>query len=181
MCSWWSQHLSRVGDRAEWCWLWGMYDSCQWISPAGLYHHKHRANSAFHPTCCCTATPRGQLVTNFSRRLLDFWRRFCLHRIRKQESWSWSTNITDGQTDKQTDGQTTCDSKTALCTIVYRAVKNYYYKCFTAPWTLYGTTRVSRYQIGKINLDLLEQEIVSGSGISWAICKSFAPCPISDR
>jgi len=25
---------------------------------------------------------------------------------------------------------------------------------------------------GKINLDLLEQEIVSGSGICWAICKS---------
>ena len=28
---------------------------------------------------------------------------------------------------------------------------------------------------GKTNLDLLEQEIVSGSGISWAVCKS-APC-----
>ena len=28
---------------------------------------------------------------------------------------------------------------------------------------------------GKTNLDLLEQEIVSGSGISWAICKSV-PC-----
>jgi len=25
---------------------------------------------------------------------------------------------------------------------------------------------------GKTNLDLLEQEIVSGSGISWSICKS---------
>ena len=39
------------------------------------------------------------------------------------------------------------------------------------------TTRVSRYQKGKTrkvkaNLDLLEQEIVSGSGICWAICKS---------
>jgi len=31
---------------------------------------------------------------------------------------------------------------------------------------------VSRHQKGKTNLDLLEQEIVSGSGISWAICKS---------
>jgi len=28
------------------------------------------------------------------------------------------------------------------------------------------------HQKGKINLDLLQQEIVSGSGISWAICKS---------
>jgi len=44
-----------------------------------------------------------------------------------------------------------------------------------------GTTRVSRYQKGKTrkvktNLDLLEQEILSGSGICWAICKS-APHP----
>ena len=44
-----------------------------------------------------------------------------------------------------------------------------------------GTTWVSRYQKGKTrkvktNLDLLEQEIVSGNGICWAICKS-APHP----
>jgi len=44
-------------------------------------------------------------------------------------------------------------------------------------WNLSGTTRVSRYQKGKTgkvktNLDLLEQEIVSVSGICWAICKS---------
>jgi len=31
---------------------------------------------------------------------------------------------------------------------------------------------VSQYQKGKINVDLPEQEIVSGSGISWAICTS---------
>jgi len=48
-------------------------------------------------------------------------------------------------------------------------------------WILSGTTRVSRHQKGKThnlegktNLDLLEQEIVSGSGISWAIC-TYAP------
>jgi len=35
---------------------------------------------------------------------------------------------------------------------------------------------VSQYQKSKTNLDLLEQEIVNGSGISWAICKS-APFP----
>jgi len=44
-----------------------------------------------------------------------------------------------------------------------------------------GTTRVSRYQKGKTrkaktNLDLPEQEIVSGSGMCWAICTS-APHP----
>jgi len=37
-----------------------------------------------------------------------------------------------------------------------------------APSTVSGTTRVSRYQKGKTKLDLLKQEIVSGSGISWA-------------
>ena len=46
-------------------------------------------------------------------------------------------------------------------------------------WNLSGTTRVSRYQKGKnqegkTNLDLVEQEIVSGSGICWAmqVCTS---------
>ena len=36
------------------------------------------------------------------------------------------------------------------------------------------------YQEGKTNLDLLEQEIVNGSGICWAICKS-APHPRQPR
>jgi len=52
----------------------------------------------------------------------------------------------------------------------------YYYKHFTALWILLRTTQVSWYQKIKTSLDLLVQEIVSGSGISWAICKS-APCP----
>jgi len=38
------------------------------------------------------------------------------------------------------------------------------------------TTQVIWYQKGKTNVDLVEQETMSGSGISWAICKS-APCP----
>jgi len=46
---------------------------------------------------------------------------------------------------------------------------------FTALWILSGPTRVSRHQKGKTNLDLLEQETVIGSGISWSIWKS-APC-----
>ena len=37
---------------------------------------------------------------------------------------------------------------------------------------LSGTSQVSQYQKPKISLDLLEQEAVSGNGISWAICKS---------
>jgi len=40
--------------------------------------------------------------------------------IRFQDSqpmWSWSTNVTD----RQTDGQTTCDRKTALCIVQKRS------------------------------------------------------------
>ena len=44
---------------------------------------------------------------------------------------------------------------------------------FNSP--LSGTTQVSRYQKGKPIWILLKQETVSGSGISWAVCKS-APC-----
>jgi len=42
---------------------------------------------------------------------------------------------------------------------------------FNALWILSGTTRVSRYQKGKstTNLDFLEQETVSGNGVSWVI------------
>ena len=36
---------------------------------------------------------------------------------------------------------------------------------FYASWTVSGTIRVSRHQEGKTNLDLLEQETVSGSDI----------------
>jgi len=48
-------------------------------------------------------------------------------------------------------------------------------------WNLSGTTRVSRHQKGKhqegkTNRELLEQKIVSGSGICWAICKSAPHC-----
>jgi len=50
-------------------------------------------------------------------------------------------------------------------------------------WILSRTTRVIRYQKGKsqegkTSLDLLEHEIVSGSGICGAICKS-APHPVT--
>jgi len=44
---------------------------------------------------------------------------------------------------------------------------------FNGPFS--GTTQVSRYQKVKPIWILLKQETVSGSGISWAVCKS-APC-----
>jgi len=45
-----------------------------------------------------------------------------------------------------------------------------------ALWIFSVTAHLSQYQKGKANLDLLEKEIVSGSGIIWAIWKS-APHP----
>ena len=49
-----------------------------------------------------------------------------------------------------------------------------HYRTHTHPFNspLSGTTWVSRYQKGKTNLDFSE---ASGSGISWAICKSASP------
>jgi len=77
-----------------------------------------------------------------------------------------------------TSTSTSTNKKAKLSSIFYYY---YNYNHFMTPWTLSGITRVSRYQKGKneegkTNLDLLEQEIVSDSGISWAICK-FAPRP----
>jgi len=49
----------------------------------------------------------------------------------------------------------------------------YYIQCkhpFNGP--LSGIIQVSWYQKVKLILILLKQETVSGSGISWAICKS---------
>ena len=45
-----------------------------------------------------------------------------------------------------------------------------------ACFTLSDVVVILMHQKGKTNLDLLEQEIVSDSGIRWAICKS-APRP----
>jgi len=44
-------------------------------------------------------------------------------------------------------------------------------------WILSGTTRLSQYQKGKTSLDLLEQQIVSGSCICSAICNAYSLQP----
>jgi len=55
-----------------------------------------------------------------------------------------------------------------MLTILYDFLFAFRSNCVTI---LYHAPK--RYnQEGKTNVDLLEQEIVSGSGISWAICKS---------
>jgi len=87
----------------------------------------------------------------------------------------------------------TGDIKSKVCTGTMEKWKNAYNSAYIHThthahttvllffWNMSGTTQVSRYQKGKTrkvktNLDLLEQELVSGSGICWAICKS-APQP----
>ena len=96
------------------------------------------------------------------------------------ECISWHSVITGEQQGHQflhTEPQLVFSTSFALFTSNdHSTLHNYYYNHFTAPWILSRTTQVSRYQKGKTNLDLLEQETVSGSGISWAICKS-APHP----
>ena len=49
---------------------------------------------------------------------------------------------------------------------------------FDGPFS--GTTRVSRYQKNKTNLDFTE-ETVSGSGINWAVCKSAVCTSLQDN
>ena len=51
-----------------------------------------------------------------------------------------------------------------------RQVRIIYIQAFSGPFS--ATTRVSLYKNGKTNLDFTEAETVSGSGISWAVCKS---------
>jgi len=61
-----------------------------------------------------------------------------------QPVWSQSTNVTD----RRTDGQTTCDRKTALCTIVHRAVKIEDFEVsFEMTGLPYQWTRVANYSI----------------------------------
>ena len=56
------------------------------------------------------------------------------------------------------------------CKIIRASETHTHTHPFNGPFS--RTTRVSRYQKGKTNLDFTEQETVSGSGISWAMCKS---------
>ena len=59
----------------------------------------------------------------------------------------------------------------------YYAMKHHVIRDLTRPFNgpFSGTTRVTWYQKGKNQSGiwiLLKQETVSGSGVSWAICKS---------
>ena len=61
-----------------------------------------------------------------------------------------------------------------VLTLAYIIIAHTHIYIHTRPFNspLSGTTRVSRYQKGKPIWILLKQETVTGSVISWAICKS---------
>ena len=76
--------------------------------------------------------------------------------------------------------QSTCVLLTATACLLDTWQSNTHTTILLLFWNMSGTTRVSRYQKGKTrkvktNLDLLEQEIVSGSGICWAIYAMLTP------
>jgi len=48
-------------------------------------------------------------------------------------------NTSTLRTDRQTDGQTTCDRNTALCTKVHRAVIKFYFRCQIVQHASYDT------------------------------------------
>ena len=56
--------------------------------------------------------------------------------------------------------------------LAYVAILPYMHTYIRLTALFSGTTRVSRYQKGKPIWILVKQETMSGSGISWAICKS---------
>ena len=81
-------------------------------------------------------------------------------------------NLEFGDTNANYPQILSCSKFRAPC-LHYTHTQCHTHTRFTAHWTLSWTTRVSRYQN---HLILLKQETVSGSGISWAMCKS-APRP----
>ena len=66
--------------------------------------------------------------------------------------------------------RSTCSSSAILQPDTHTTHTHTYTHPFNGPF--YGSTQVSQYQKGKPIWILLKQETVSGSGISWAICKS---------
>ena len=80
-------------------------------------------------------------------------------------------SATSRRTAVETQRPVERDAASAPCVIVSNASRTNENKhTFNGPFS--GTTRVSRYEKGKPIWVLLKQDTMSGSGISWAVCKS---------
>jgi len=66
-----------------------------------------------------------------------------------QPMWSWSTSVTDGQTERQADRQTTSDSKTALYTVVHCTVKTTQHSPQCRSSTVSSFSRVPLRAVGR--------------------------------
>ena len=89
-----------------------------------------------------------------------------------EKSWKspefWFSHLSGNPASNQDQVAMSQEAKTTINTHTHAHTDNH----FMALLDFVRDTRVSQHQKGKTNLDLLAQEIVSGSGISWAICKS---------
>ena len=80
---------------------------------------------------------------------------------------SWAYSSADSPCRSRTSSMNCCSCNTPHTHTHTHTRTHTHTHTFNGPFS--GTTQVSRYQKGKTNLDFTE---ASGSGISWAICKS---------
>ena len=90
----------------------------------------------------------------------------------------WSTRVTDGRTDRQTELPWHIH---AIAYMLSQVKTECVYTSGLSVWVIHltaflsSTTWASQHQKGKPLWILMKQNITGGSGISWTICKPFAP------
>ena len=140
--------------------LFSALDTVVWVTQWILFCYYRRSHFAR------LGPPTGKKKTNYSTCIthtlyFKFWRQKYRQTQRERESQ-------DSTYPRHRQQQLACDL-TLQCHISV-ILTNTHKHTFNGP--LPGTIRVSRYQKGKPVWILMKQETVSGSGISWAICKS---------
>ena len=140
---------------------------------AGIYSdcstHTHPFNGPFSGTTQVSRYQKG--ITN-----LDFTEA-------RDSEWQWHQLghmqvCTSLQTDNHASTHHSVFYRPDALPATQPTASKHYSDCSTHTHTppfngpLSGTTQVSRYKKGKTNLDFTGAREMSGSGISWAICKS---------
>ena len=94
----------------------------------------------------------------------------CTHPHHDNDTWHWAKGLNLTQHKTGQFGDALPSRSLGMVWQKLNPMKKTHTHPFNGPFS--GTTRVSRYQKGETIWILLKQETVSGSGISWAICKS---------